>query len=115
MQRVLQLFVERKHARRVSRDLLTWYTKVHSERPDLARATLYLEILMRRNSLDEPAAKAVLRRAEQTFEWHSDREVKFRDVALIVAFDEYQSAERAAAGFQTNLGRVVARYIPENL
>jgi len=115
MQRVLHLLFEKRHARRVSRDLLGWYTKVHSERPDLARATLYAEILMRRNGLDELAAQAVLRRAEQTFEWHSDREVRFRDVALIVTFDEYQDAEATTKGFQSNVGRVLARYIPESL
>jgi hypothetical protein len=115
MLRPLQLFFEKRHARRVSRDLLVWYYKVHTERPDLSRTTLYAEILSRRNGLDESGARAVLRRAEQTFDWHSDREIKFRDIALIVAFDEYQRAHATTTGFQTNVRRVVARFIPEDL
>ena len=115
MLRPLQLFFENRHARRVSRDLLVWYNKVHTERPDLSRITLYAEILSRRNGLDEPGVRAILRRAEQTFDWHSDREIQFRDIALIVAFDEYQGAHATTKGFQTNVRRVVARFIPEDL
>jgi len=115
MLRPLQLFFERRHARRVTRDLLAWYYKVQTERPGLSRTTLYTEILARRNRLDEPGARAILRRAEQTFDWHSDREIRFRDIALIVAFDEYQRSHATTTGSQTNLRRVVARLIPEAL
>lgn len=111
----LRIFSERRHARRVSRDLMRWYEKLHKETPDIYGESLYRAILTRRNGLGEPAVNDVLRRAWLTFEWHSDRTLKFRDVALIVTFDECLRGHAPSTGVRADLGRIVARYIPWEL
>jgi hypothetical protein len=99
----------------VSREFLKWHAKVLAEQPDLHGEPLYLEILMRRGGLDAPTARSILRRAVQTFDWHSDRELRFYDVVLIVAFDEYVQGRATAQSLQADLGRAVARYVPQSL
>ena len=115
MLRLAQLLSQKLHARRVSRDLLKWHARVQAEQPDLRGEFLYLEILKQRGGLDESTARSVLRRALATFEWYSDRELRFHDVVLIVTFDEYVHGHPNAKRLQANLGRVVARYIPQSL
>ena len=115
MLRPLQMLSERRHASRVSRHLLHWHSKVHAEHPDLSGPPLYLKILMLRGELDELAASDVLHRAMHTFDWNSDRTLRFRDVVLVVASDEYLQDHPRCKGIQENLGRIVARHIPDSL
>jgi hypothetical protein len=85
------------------------------EEPQLIGKALYQRIVIQRSGLDIHAAAGVLRRAEQSFcEWPSDRDLKFRDVVRYIVIEEYLRSH-ATIGTHTNLGKVVARVIPDDL
>jgi hypothetical protein len=111
-----QLLAEKWFAWHTSRALLEWYERVHRDEPQLAGRSLYERVLTRRSDIDIPVAAGILRRAEQSFcDWPSGRDLRFRDLVQYVVVDEYLRSHVATLGTHTNLGRVVARLIPEEL
>jgi hypothetical protein len=112
---VMRLLSESWFAWQTSHELLDSYKRMHREEPQLIGKTLYEQIVIRRSGLDVNAAAGVLRRAEQSFcEWPSDRDLKFRDLVRYIVIEEYLRSH-AAVGTHTNLGKVVARVIPDDL
>jgi hypothetical protein len=111
----VRLLAESWFAWQASHELLDSYQRVHREEPELIGKTLYERIVIRRSGLDVNAAAGVLRRAEQSFcEWPSERDLKFRDVVRYIVIQEYLGSH-TAVGTYTNMGKVVARVIPDHL
>lgn len=110
-----RLLAECWFAWQASHELLDLYERTRREEPQLIGRTLYVRIVIRRSGLDVDAAEGVLRQAEQSFcEWPSERDLKFRDVVRYIVIEEYL-ASYATIGAHTNLGRIVARVIPDAL
>jgi len=111
----VRLLAEGWFAWQVSHELLDSYKRMHREEPELTGKTLYERIVIRRTSLDVHAAAGVLRRAEQSFcEWPSERDLKFRDVVRYIVIQDYMKSH-TAIGTYTNLEKVVAYVIPDDL
>ncbi|MGH8133915.1 MAG: hypothetical protein ACRETP_11915 [Steroidobacteraceae bacterium] len=108
--------VETWYARRVSRELLRWYRQVRGEQPQLAGKALYQQVIMRRSKLELSAAIRIVWTAEQSFSvWPTDHDLRFRDVVMYVAIDEYLRSHEGYPGTQTTMAKVVARVIPDDL
>jgi len=89
---------------------------VHSEQPELSGRALYQAVITRRLGADRERAGEIVRRAEATFtEWPSDKELRFRHVVHYQVFDEFTHSGPGRDNTRTNMGRVVARIIPEQL
>ena len=110
------MVAEKWFAWRASHELLDLYERIHREQSQLTGRTLYERVVICRSGLDVKAAEGVLRRAEQSYcEWPSGRDLRFRDVVQYVVVDEFLRSHVATLGTQTNVGKVVARVIPEEL
>jgi hypothetical protein len=109
-------FAERRYARRASKELLELLGVVQGEQPELSGRALYQAVLTRRLGANEKRAGEIIRRAEVTFtEWPSDKELRFHHVVHYQVFDEFTHSGPGRDGTRTNMGRVVARIIPEHL
>lgn len=112
----LLMMVERWHARRGSRTLLELYRVVRREQQELTGKALYEAVVIRRTGLDTGAARAILRRAEESFiDWPTERDLRFRDVVLFMVVDNYLRSHPARHGVEAQMGYVVARVIPKDL
>jgi hypothetical protein len=111
----VRLLTEIWFAWQASRELLDSYQRMHREDPQLLGKTLYERIVSRRSGLDVQAVAGILRRAEQSFcAWPSERDLKYRDVVQYIVIEEYLRTY-GAIGTQTNLVKVVAYVIPNDL
>ena len=111
----VRLLTEIWFAWQASRELLDSYQRMHREDPQLLGKTLYERIVSRRSGLDVQSVAGILRRAEQSFcEWPSERDLKYRDVVQYMVIEEYLRSY-GAIGTHTNLAKVVAYVIPDNL
>ena len=114
--RLVSAVTEKVHALRSSRELLALYKKTHSSNPELEGRALYQRIVMDRLTVDDRFAQLVLRRAEQSFcDWPSSRELRYRDVVLYIVIVEYLRSHVGTVGTQTNMRKVVDRFVSETL
>jgi hypothetical protein len=111
----VRLLMEIWFAWQASHELLDSYKHMHREDPHCIGKPLYERIVSRRSGLDVQAVAGILRRAEQSFcEWPSERDLKYRDVVQYMVIEEYLRSY-GAIGTHTNLAKVVAYVIPDNL
>jgi transposase-like protein len=109
---------ERQHAARTSRELLALYRKVAAARPGLRREDLYRQVVMARlGGGTRAAADEILDRATESFAtWPAERPLTFRDIVHYFAVSDYLSSNNDVASWtQENMGRVVARLVPDDL
>ena len=108
---------ERRYARHASEQLLDLYWRERQEHPDLNGQALYEAVAARRLGKNPPisAAEIVRRAAESFADWPAERELRFRDVAHYLIFDEYMRAGKSREATRTNMSGVVARIIPEEI
>ena len=109
---------ERQHAARTSRELLTLYRKVAVARPGLRREELYRQVVLAHlGGGTMAAADEILDRATESFAtWPAERPLTFRDVVHYFAVSDYLAANHDIAGWtQENMGRVVAKLVPDDL
>jgi hypothetical protein len=108
--------IEKWFAWHESREMLALYHRVRSEEPLLAGRALYERILVRRSGLDATAVARVLRRATESLcDWPSGRDLRFRDLVQYVVTTEYLHAHVTRLGTQTDMGKTIARVIPDTL
>jgi len=111
-----ELVAEKWFAWHASRELLDLYKRIQREEPQLTGRKLYERVVIRRSGLDVQATAGMLRRAEESFcDWPSGRDLKFHDLVQYVVIDEYLRSHVATVGTRTNMLRVVARVIPQDL
>jgi hypothetical protein len=104
------------YTRRASRRLLHLYETVHREHPKHGARALYEEVVVRWSDVDVPAARAILRRAAQSFvDWDSDRDLRFRDVVIYLVADDYVRAHPERHGARSRMARTAARTIPREI
>lgn len=107
---------ERRFAKMAARRALAYFQEVHAERPDLTGESLYEVFLCRRNALEASAARMILRRAESSFAmWPTERDLIFRDVVQYLVMSEYLDTIPERVGTASNMIRIIARVIPQNL
>ena len=107
---------ERRYARRASTELLELFHRVRSELPELSGRALYQAVIARRLGANEKRAGEILRRAEESFtDWPSEKALQFRHVVHYQVFDEFTHSGPGRENTRSNMGRVVARIIPEQL
>jgi hypothetical protein len=109
---------ERRYAAKTSLELLKLYRKVAAGRPGLRREDLYRRVVLARlGGATEASADAILDRATESFAtWPAERPLTFRDVVHYLAVSEYLASHNdAAAWTQENMGRVVAKLVPDDL
>jgi transposase len=109
---------ERQHATRTSRELLKLHRSIAAQHPGMRKEELYRRIVSARlggGSL--AAADAILDRATESFAtWPAERPLTFRDVVHYLAVSDYLASHSDIASWtQENLGRVVAKLVPEDL
>ncbi len=113
---LLVLIEETWHARRASREMLGWHSRIAAENRELGGRALYQRILVRRNGIDERAAEGILRRSlESASDWEADRELRYRDVVLYTIVEEYIARHPERRGARARMGRAVARVIARDL
>jgi len=109
-------WIERRFALRASADLLDLYRKVRRANPELTGRPLYEAIAAQRLGSRSGEAATAVRRADESFaQWPRDRDLRFRDVAHLLIFDEYTRANGNRAETRTMIGQSVARVIPAEL
>jgi hypothetical protein len=112
----LLIISEYFYTRRASRRLLQLYETVHREHPKHGARALYEEVVVRWSDVDVPAARAILRRAAQSFvDWDSDRDLRFRDVVIYLVADGYVRAHPERRGARSRMARTAARTIPREI
>jgi hypothetical protein len=107
---------ERRYARRASKELLVLFRLVQSEQPELSGRALYQAVITRRLGANQKRAGEIVRRAEVSFtEWPLEKELRFRHVVHYQVFDEFTHSGPGRETTRSNMGRVVARIIPEQI
>jgi len=113
---ILSLLAERRYARKASKELLELFRVVQREQPELSGRALYQAVITRRLGANQKRAAEIVRRAEASFTaWPSDKELRFRHVVHYQVFEEFTHSGPGRENTRTNMGRVVARIIPEQL
>jgi len=113
---IFSALVERRYAGQASKELLELFRVIHREQPELSGRALYQAVISRRLGANEKRAGEIVRRAEESFtDWPAERELRFRHVVHYQVFDEFTHSGPGRANTRTNMGRVVARIIPEEL
>jgi hypothetical protein len=113
---IFSVLAERRYARQASKELLELFRVVQTEQPELSGRTLYQAVITRRLGANEKRAAEIVRRAEESFaDWPSEKELRFRHVVHYQVFDEFTHSGPGRENTRTNMGRVVARIIPEQL
>jgi hypothetical protein len=113
---ILAAFAERRYARQASQELLKLFHLVHAEQPQLSGRALYQAVITRRLGADQKKAGEIVRRAEESFtDWPAERELRFRHVVHYQVFNEFTHSGPGRENTRTNMGRAVARIIPEEL
>jgi hypothetical protein len=113
---LFSVVAERRYARRASQELLELFQMVRSEQPELSGRELYQAVITRRLGANQKRAAEIVRRAEASFTaWPSDKELRFRHVVHYQVFEEFTHSGPGRENTRTNMGRVVARIIPEQL
>jgi hypothetical protein len=106
---------ERRFAQHASAELLKLYTQQRREHPEMSKRVLYQNIVAQRLGPQAVRADELVRRAEESFtDWPVDRDLKFRHVVHYLVFYEYTMLDPARRGTMTNMGAVVAQFIPED-
>jgi hypothetical protein len=107
---------ERRYARQASTELLELFRLVHGEQPELSGRALYQAVIARRLGANEKRAGEIVRRAEESFtDWPAEKELRFRHVVHYQVFDEFTHSGPGRENTRSNMGRVVARIIPDQL
>ena len=107
---------ERWYAWRASRAMLKRYQRARREDSRLSGRLLYEQILSRHSGFTAAAANAILHAAELSYcAWPVIRELRFRDVVSYLVAQGYLDSHSFLRGTQTDMRRVVARVIPEEL
>jgi hypothetical protein len=113
---IFSALAERRYAKQASKELLELFRVVHTEQPQLSGRALYQAVITRRLGADQKRAGEIVRRAEESFtDWPAERELRFRHVVHYQVFDEFTHSAPGRENTRTNMGRVVARIIPEQL
>jgi hypothetical protein len=113
---IFSALAERRYARRASKELLELFRVVQSEQPELSGRELYHAVITRRLGANQKRAREIVRRAEISFtDWPAEKELRFRHVVHYQVFDEFTHSGPGRENTRTNMGRVVARIIPEQL
>ena len=75
---------------------------------------LYHAVITRRLGANQKRAGEIVRRAEVSFtNWPAEKELRFHHVVHYQVFDEFTHSGPGRENTRTNVGRVVARIIPE--
>lgn len=112
----LRRFEERRFARRVCDEALAALAAVQTRGPELHADALYEAVIARRLKLDATAARAFMRRVQESNEdWDTDRTPKFIDVVKYMIVSEYLAQEALASGMALDLGAFLAERIDPQL
>lgn len=105
---------EQRNAAREARAALVLHKRLWMEHPTLRDVDLYEAFVRKRNGVTEAQARALLRRAEQSFAvWPEERPLIFRDVVLYVIISERLASNRPST--VSDLTGVIAKIIPTHL
>jgi len=112
----LLIVTEFWYARRASLRLLKVHDAIRREQPKQTKWARYQEVVVRWSGVDSDAARAVLRRAQQSVsDWEADRDLRFRDVVLYVIVDDYLRAHPERHGARSRMVRTVGRIVAQEL
>ncbi len=107
---------ERRYATHAALAALSLYHRLRAKEPALAGTALYEAVVRMRNGIAASDARAVLRRARESFAaWPVDRDLIFRDVVQYLVISEYLKAKAKRASTTINMAYVVAQIIPKEL
>jgi hypothetical protein len=106
---------ERRHAARVSRELLALFYRVRSENPLATDRELYRALVMARSKCDREKAGMVLDSAAESFAgWPVQREVNLCDVVHYLSISEFLASHSGDHWMHSDMKRVIAAGIPPN-
>lgn len=109
-------WIERRHARRASMELLNLFRKVRRSKPELAGRPLYEAVVAQHLGLGSGPAALAVSRADASFaQWPRERDVRFRDVVHLLVFEECARQSGGGEALRTMIGRVVDRIVPGEL
>jgi hypothetical protein len=109
-------WIERRHARRASVELLNLFWKVRRTKPELAGRLLYEAVVAQHlGSGSGPAALAVSRADASFAQWPRERDVRFRDVVHLLVFEESVRSSDGRESTRAMIGRIVDRVVPAEL
>lgn len=112
----LLTWCERRHAARVSKELLALYRAITANHPDLPSRELYKLVVMQRTDCDSTAAKAILESAQESYaDWPARRELTLCDVVHYLSATEFLAAHKGEQWIHSNLAQVIASCVPRNL
>lgn len=107
---------ERRHAARVSDELLALYRNVAANHPDLATRELYQLVVMQRTGCNSGTADGILDCAEESFaEWPARRELTLCDVVHYLSVTEFLATHKGENWIHANMALVVTSHIPNSL
>jgi hypothetical protein len=96
--------------------MLNQYQRMRREDSTVTGRLLYQRILSQHSGFTAEGAATVLTGAGESYcSWPVHRELRFRDVVSYVVAQEYLCSHNFLRGTQTDIRRVVARIIPEEL
>jgi hypothetical protein len=109
----LHAWSQQRYARRGARRAHTQYQRLRRSRPALRGEDLYAAFVCQRNAIDDAAARALLRRAEQSFAaWPDYRDLNFQDVVKYLVIADYLASHQHLGGTTVDMGRVIGHIIP---
>jgi transposase-like protein len=109
-------WAERQAAASLARELLQLYHSVAAEHPAISGKLLYRQIVLAHLGGTNAAADSLLRRASDSYaRWPVERPLVFRDVVHYLVIATYFAEHASANWTRENVGRVIAKVIPETL
>lgn len=107
---------ERRHAERVSDELLALYRAVSADHPELSGRELYKRLVMARTGSDATEANRMLDCAEESFAaWPVSRELTLCDVVHYLSVAEFIQIHGGERWMHTDINLVVKSNIPHQL
>jgi hypothetical protein len=109
----LNAWSQRRYARRGAQQARAQFERLRRTYPGVKGEDLYAAYVCQRNAVDDAAARAILRRAEQSFAaWPEDRDLNFQDVVKYTIIADYLASHQRRGGTIVDMGRVIGRIIP---
>lgn len=107
---------EKRHVARTSRAILSHYRSISASHPELAPNEVYRFVVMAHTGCDATTATNILNRAEESFaEWPVSRALKLRDVVHYLTVTEYFDRYGKDFWIRSEINKMVASKIPNNL
>lgn len=107
---------ERRHVAHTSRALLAQYRSICASHPELSPNEVYRFVVMAHTGCDTTTARNILNRAQESFaEWPVSRALKLRDVVHYLTVTEYMDRYGKDFWMRSEINKMVAAKIPNNL